>query len=163
WPRLGPVPPLRPTALTVAPGVHLLGDLAPSAAYAIETAQGLVLVDSGLEPDAGPVKAELAKLGLDWRTIRAVLLTHAHGDHTGGAAALRAETGAKVYAGEGDAGVLRDGSSREAFFSTFSMPDHAPRPTPVDVELGGDEVLDFGDVRIRALATPGHTPGSICY
>src|SRR6185295_4027709 len=35
--------------------------------------------------------------------------------------------------------------------------------TPVDVALKGDATLEFGDVKVRALATPGHTPGSTCY
>ena len=42
-----------------------------------QTPEGLVLVDSGLEDDAGPLKAQIAQLGLDWRGIRAILLTHA--------------------------------------------------------------------------------------
>ena len=71
--------------------------------------------------------------------------------------------GAKVYAGRGDAAVLRAGGPREAFFSTFYMPDHNPHPTTVDVELNGGESLVFGDVRILVLATPGHTSGSTCY
>lgn len=170
WQRPGdgsalPVPPRRlgPTAITVAPGIHLLGSSAPSASYAIETARGLVLVDSGLDPGAGPVRADLATLGLAGRPILAILLTHAHGDHVGGAGSLRAATGAKVYAGKGDAGVLRDGGPREAFFSAFDMPDATPAPLAVDVELVGGEALDFGDARIRCLASPGHTPGSMCY
>jgi glyoxylase-like metal-dependent hydrolase (beta-lactamase superfamily II) len=43
------------------------------------------------------------------------------------------------------------------------MPNDNPHPTAVDVELKGDESIVFGNVRFRALATPGHTPGSICY
>ena len=76
---------------------------------------------------------------------------------------MRAQTGAKIYAGRGDAAVLGEGTPREAFFSTFVMPADTAQPTPVDVELEGDEVLSFGDVKIQALATPGHTPGSTCY
>ena len=91
------------------------------------------------------------------------MLTHAHGDHTGGAEHLRAETGAKVYAGEGDAGVLRAGGPREAIFSAFSLPEGQLHPTTIDVALKGGESIAFGDVRFRVLATPGHTPGSICY
>ena len=72
---------------------------------------------------------------------------------------LRAETGAKVYAGEGDAGVLRAGGPREAIFSAFSLPEGDLHPTTIDVALRGGESIAFGDVRFRALATPGHTPG----
>jgi glyoxylase-like metal-dependent hydrolase (beta-lactamase superfamily II) len=156
-------PRLVQSAVAVAPGVYLLGGLSPSAAYVIETSEGLVLVDSGLASDASPLKSQMAELGLDWKRVRAIFLTHAHGDHTGGAEALRAATGAKVYAGEGDASVLRAGQPRVAFFSNFYMPDHETHPTTVDVALQGEERIAFGDVHIRAIAAPGHTPGSICY
>ena len=138
----------------------MLGGLSPSAAYVVETSDGLILVDSGLAADAGPLRAEMAELGLDWRRVRAILLTHVHGDHTGGAEALRAATGARVYAGAGDAAVLRAGGPREAFFSTFYMPDHAPHPTTVDVELRGGETIAVGDVRIQAIAAPGTRRGA---
>jgi glyoxylase-like metal-dependent hydrolase (beta-lactamase superfamily II) len=161
--RARTTPLLGPFGVTIVPGIHLLGGQELSAAYVIETSEGLVLVDSGLEANASLLKSQMAKLGLDWRRIRRILLTHVHGDHVGGAEHLRTATGAKVYAGRGDATVLRAGAPREAFFSTFYMPDHSPHPTTVDVELDGDEVIGLGDVRFRALAMPGHTPGSICY
>jgi metallo-beta-lactamase class B len=157
------LPPLRPAALTFAPGFHALGGVSPAAAYVVETSQGPLAIDSGLADDAATVLAEMAELGLDPTKLRAVLLTHVHGDHCGGAAKLRALTGAKIHAGEGDAAVLEAGRPREAFTSTFYMPDYAPHPTPVDVVLKGDTTLSFGDVTVRALATPGHTPGSTCY
>ncbi len=157
------IPKLGASTATVVPGVHHLGGLGPSSAYAIETPKGLVLVDSGLQTDAGPLKAELAKLGLDWKQIRAILLTHAHGDHTGGADHLRAATGAKIHAGRADAAVIRAGGPVEAIFGAYEMRDHRPHPTPVDVELAGGEILDFGGDRFQALAAPGHTPGSTCY
>ena len=74
-----------------------------------------------------------------------------------------AATGATVYAGSGDADILRAGTPREAFSSTFYMPGHEPHPTTVDVALKGDETLAFGDVSIQALTMPGHTPGTMCY
>ena len=141
----------------------MLGGLRPSAAYVVETSEGLVLIDSGLAADAADVKSEMAGLGLDWRKTSAILLTHAHGDHCGGAEHLRAATGARVFAGRGDAEVLKAGGPREAFFSIFYNPDANVHPTSVDVELEGDEAIEFGEVRFRALGTPGHTPGSICY
>jgi glyoxylase-like metal-dependent hydrolase (beta-lactamase superfamily II) len=156
-------PLLGSRALAVAPGVYLLGGLSPGAAYAVETSPGLILVDSGLSEDAGGLKSQIASLGLEWTRVRAVLLTHAHGDHCGGAEHLRAALGAKVYAGQGDAAVLKAGGPREAFFSNFYVPNEVPHPTTVDVELNGGESLLFGDARIRVLAMPGHTPGSTCY
>lgn len=168
WPRpvpfdVGRVSKLEPRAVTLARGIHLLGGLSPSAAYAIETSRGLVLVDCGLAADAAPLRAQLRELGLDVRRLKAILLTHAHGDHSGGADALRAATGARVYAGADDVPPLSAGGPRTAFFSNFYMPGVALHATRVDVELKGGEALDFGDVRIRALGTPGHTPGSTCY
>jgi glyoxylase-like metal-dependent hydrolase (beta-lactamase superfamily II) len=159
----GRVPHLARKPLTITPGVHLLGGLSPSAAYVVETTAGLVLIDSGLDRDAGLLKAQMASLKLDWNDIRAILLTHAHGDHCGGAESLRMATNAKVYAGEGDVPVIRTGGPREAFFSTFHMPDYSPHPTTVDVVLRGDESFSLGDARVRAIGAPGHTPGSICY
>src|SRR5438477_8807518 len=90
------IPVLRPAAITIVPGIHLLGGLWPAAAYVVETSAGLVLVDSGFQREAGPLKQEMAELGLDWRRLRAILLTHVHADHSGGAQYLREATGAKV-------------------------------------------------------------------
>jgi glyoxylase-like metal-dependent hydrolase (beta-lactamase superfamily II) len=143
--------------------VYLLGKTTPAAAYVVDTADGLVLIDSGIEADDAAVLDQLAGLHLDVARLRAVLLTHAHADHSLGAERLRARTGAKVYAGRADCPPLRDGGPREALFSVYSMPQVAAHPTTVDVALDGDEVLTFGDTRFRAIATPGHTPGSVCY
>ncbi len=156
-------PPLGKSAMTVSNGIHYLGGLSPSAAYVIETSEGLILVDSGLDSDAKVVKSQIAELKLDRRRVRAILLTHAHGDHTAGAESLRTSTGAKVYAGSGDAAVLRAGQPLEAFFSTFFMPGQSPHPTTVDVELRGGETIAIGDVLVEVIAAPGHTPGSLCY
>lgn len=148
---------------TVVPGVHLLGHLGPGAAYVVETSDGLILIDAGLERDAQPVKDEMTKLGLDWKKVRAIFLTHTHGDHVGGADRLRAETGARIYAGEGDVPILLAGEPKIAFFSTFRMPDHTPHSTPVDVPLQHEETIEIGDARVQVFITPGHTTGSTCY
>ena len=122
------VPLLGPSAIAIVPGLYLLGGLSPGVAYAVETSRGLVLIDSGLDTDASILKSQLASLGLDWRQIHAVLLTHAHGDHCGGAEHLRSSLGATIYAGQGEAAVLRAGEPREAFFSTFHMPGRQSPP-----------------------------------
>ena len=166
-PPAGPAVPtadrLVPEPAAIAPGVYILGMTTPGTAYAVDTSAGLILIDTGLEANAQRVTSQLTSLGFDPRKIHAILLTHVHADHSLGAERLRTRSGAKVYAGRGDCEPLRDGQPREAFFSTFHMPNLDPHKTTVDVELAGDEVLEFGDVKIRALAAPGHTPGSLCY
>jgi glyoxylase-like metal-dependent hydrolase (beta-lactamase superfamily II) len=147
----------------VAPGVYVLGESSPAAVYLVDTSAGLVLIDSGLESSAAGVIEQVSRLGFSLNRLQAILLTHVHADHSLGAEQLRAQTGARLYAGGADCAPLRAGGPREAFFSTFDMPDRNAHPTHVDGELGGDEVLEFGDTRITVIAAPGHTPGSMCY
>lgn len=72
------------------------------------------------------------------RVTRAVI-THGHHDHIGGVAALR-RRGVKVLVGEHDSSLL-DG---------------------YDATLVDNELIRFGDLSLRIIATPGHTPGSVC-
>jgi glyoxylase-like metal-dependent hydrolase (beta-lactamase superfamily II) len=147
----------------VASGVYLLGKSTPATVYAVDTSDGLVLIDSSIEANAATVTAQLQQLGLDITRLRAILLTHVHADHSLGAEGLRARTGARIYAGRGDCRPLRDGGPPEAFFCIFDMPEVTLHPTSVDVELVGGESLTFGEARFEVIATPGHTPGSVCY
>src|SRR5262245_1262973 len=163
-PRRGPAPAaLEPWPVAVVPRVYLLGKMYPAAVYAVDTTDGLVLVDSGVEASAALVTAQLADLGLDVKRLRAILLTRAHMDYSLGATRLRELTGAKIYAGRGDCQPLRQGGPREALFGTHHLPELRTHPTPVDVELTGGETVEVGDARFEVLATPGHTPGSVCY
>jgi len=155
------VPALETEALTLVPGVHLLGRTYPNAAYAVETGEGIVLVDTCKEEDAEPILKQLRVLRLDVSRLRLILLTHCHGDHTLGARHLKELTGARVYAGRGDADVLRTGGPPEAVFSLFRMP-RAIHPTAIDGELSEGQEIRMGDSLFRVLATPGHSPGSVC-
>lgn len=160
---VGDVPTLSDSTLTIVPGIHLLGNLGPAVAYVVQTSEGLVLIDSGLDSDAALLKAEMARLGLDWKRIRAILLTHVHGDHCGGAEELRATTGARVYAGQADVPFLNDGTSQDAIFAAYTMSRDTLHHTTVDVALQGNETISFGDACFQVLGTPGHSPGSTCY
>jgi glyoxylase-like metal-dependent hydrolase (beta-lactamase superfamily II) len=154
---------LAPEPTKVVPGIHLLGRTSPGAAYAVDTPDGLVLIDTGLEDSAAGVRQQLRALNLDPSRLRTILLTHVHADHSLGAANLREETGAKVYAGRADCPPLRAGGPREAFLSTFRMPTVTIHPTIVDVELAGGETIEVGDAKFQVIPAPGHTPGSVCY
>ncbi len=154
---------LFPAPVAVAPGVFLLGRTLPAAAYIVDTSDGLVLIDSGLESSAAAVTEQLTALHLNVARLKAILLSHVHADHSLGAERLRALTGAKIYAGRGDCPPLRAGGPREAFLGTSDMPKLVLHATTVDVPLAGGESLQFGEARFEVIATPGHTPGSVCY
>jgi metallo-beta-lactamase class B len=154
---------LQRAAVALAPGVYLLGKTEPGVAYFVETSQGLVLIDSGIEDNAAVVISQIAELGFDVKQLRAVLLTHAHADHSLGAEYLRRLTGAKIYAGRADVPPLRQGGPRDAFFSIYYMPQVQAHPTTVDVELADGDLIDFAETRFVAVATPGHSTGSVCY
>ena len=103
WRQAKLISSLGSKSLLVYPGVYMIRGIGPSVAYAIESSDGLILIDSGLDSDAAALKLELASFLLDWREVKAVLLTHVHGDHCGGAEYFRESTRAKIHAGQGDA------------------------------------------------------------
>ena len=92
-----------------------------------------LVVDPG---DAVPVQDALSRLGL---RLQGILVTHHHGDHTGGVATLREQTGAAVY-----------GPARESI------------PEPFQPMQDGQTVSLLG-VDWQVIDVPGHTAGHIAY
>lgn len=90
--------------------------------------------------------------------IKYVLLTHAHFDHIAGCAKLLRDIKCMCYMSVFDSFML---TSEEANLSALFHQKCDPFPTETfDSELCG---LSLGNVPISALATPGHTPGSVSY
>jgi metallo-beta-lactamase class B len=121
----------------------------------VATPAGHILVDAGLEETAPIVISNLRALGFRIEDVRIILSTHAHVDHAGGLAALKLASHARLYAGAADVPLLARGGKGD-----FAFGDSLPFP-PVTADVGvkdGDEV-ELGGVRIRAIATPGHTQG----
>lgn len=86
--------------MEVAPGVHQFGDGHVNW-WAVEQGQRLTLVDSGLRGGWRAVPGALAGIGRSLDDVEAVLLTHAHPDHTGTAEKFR-QAGARIWAHEAD-------------------------------------------------------------
>jgi hydroxyacylglutathione hydrolase len=120
-----------------------------------ETKEALV-VDPGDE--APRVLEALAAEGA--RAVK-IVHTHAHFDHVMGTREVAARTGAEVLLHAEDR-WLYDNVPLQ--LRMFGMPSAGFEPPPPPTrELAGDEALAFGRREARALHTPGHTPGSLCF
>ncbi|MEX0761041.1 MAG: MBL fold metallo-hydrolase [Dehalococcoidia bacterium] len=91
-------------------------------------------------------------------TARYVLSTHGHADHTGAAATVLGSLGGEYGLGTGDVEMALD----PPFWLTALLPDFMTPPRPA-LELSGDELLPLGPGELEVIATPGHTPGSMCF
>ena len=121
----------------------------------ITTPEGLALIDGGFEESAPIVIGNLRKLGFRVEDVKILLSTHAHTDHAGGLAGLKAASGARLYAGAADVELLaRGGLGDFAFGDSMPFP-----PVKADVAVRDGEEVALGGVRFRAIATPGHTKG----
>lgn len=78
--------------------------------------------------------------------VEKILLTHAHHDHVGALAEIKAATGAPVFMNPAEV----------AKFSDWFPEGNAPT---YDVPLQDGDVVRIGSLRVRAVHTPGHTPG----
>lgn len=116
--------------------------------------QTAIVIDPGAEAEV--IAAELESRGL---TLRKILLTHGHFDHTAAAKELKGKYNAQVYISAQDEELLPDREKSVAFF----LP-HAPyHPVEPDARIKDGDVISQGSMKIKVMSTPGHTAGSVCF
>lgn len=89
--------------------------------------------------------------------VKAVVITHAHIDHIGGAHRLKERTGAPVYMNGADQ-PLYDALEMQAGWLGIATPER----TDIDAPLRDGDTLKLGVTDFHVFHTPGHTPGSTC-
>ena len=157
--------------------------------YALEDERGFAVVDPGLPGQASwdGLLDRLAQASIPLTRIHTVVVTHSHPDHFGGAARLRAETGADILTQRRSScggssttdppthWMIRIvGRARRRWGTKFEPPadgamnemrdemrsgDHTPRPT---VRVEDSEVVSLARREWVAMHTPGHTPDHLC-
>ncbi|HTS76996.1 MAG TPA: MBL fold metallo-hydrolase [Bryobacteraceae bacterium] len=116
-----------------------------------EPSREAIVIDPGDEIDR--ILAILAKHALK---VKAIVITHAHIDHIGGAAKLKAATGAPVYMNQNDQ-ELYDHLDIQAGWLGMRTPEKIE----IDANAAEGEALKLGEAEFQVLHTPGHTQGSI--
>ncbi len=127
-------------------------------AYVVYTGEGLIMIDTGWgEKDCALFVEDLKKLGLDTHSIKLILLTHEHIDHYGGVQYLKSHVcpQAKVALSLLGWNYLMTRPAEAAFGN--------PRPKSIDMFLKDGDSITQGDISIRVVATPGHTPGCMSF
>jgi len=125
------------------------------AAYLIHTPAGAILIDATMEQNADLIARNIVARGVKLRDVKLILVSHAHFDHVGAAAALKRVTGAKLVAGAGDRAALDSGiPPGETNYGVIRFP-----AAHVDRAVSDGERITLGGITLRAVATPGHTPG----
>ena len=150
----------------IANGVHQVSQGYVNA-FLVDGDEGVVIIDTGLPKKEGKIETALTSIGRSPADVIAIMLTHSHADHSGGAAALKESMDAPLMTSERAARAVRgevkpppppimDGILRP-------LANLMPSPPSTDV----DQIVGEGTRNLPAdfdvLSTPGHTPGHICY
>jgi glyoxylase-like metal-dependent hydrolase (beta-lactamase superfamily II) len=126
------------------------------------------LVDTGTKGATKRTLAGLAAMGRSISDVTRIVLTHAHGDHAGGAAKAAELSGAPVSIHQTDAPWARQGQSPPRdpstaagrFFTRMSKPGKDFPALLVGEELTDGQILPIAG-GLRVVHTPGHTAGHV--
>lgn len=122
-------------------------------AWALTTSEGIILIDTIFPYNSEElIVGGLQKLGLDPKSIKYVIISHAHGDHIGGAEMLQKRYGAKVVMGAPDWDMVEKFPNR---YKTMAPERNIAATDGMKVTLG--------DTTVTTWLTPGHTQGNLSY
>ncbi|MGP8075224.1 MAG: MBL fold metallo-hydrolase [Thermoplasmata archaeon] len=159
--------------MQMAPGIHRFSH-GISNFYLVEEGGKLVLIDAGVAGDWGLFSTAVSSLGRNLNDLQAILLTHAHSDHTGFAERARTDAHATVWIHEADASVAKGAKQgknegklgpylrhAEAWRTLFGLIAHGGVSIVPILEVSafadGQTLEVAGHPRVVHL--PGHTPG----
>ena len=120
--------------------------------FLINSTDGYILIDAG--SSIKTIQEELKTLNINESDIKHILITHTDQDHIDGLSLFK---NAKIHMNED---ILQKEGSKSILFERNSLPEWIKVE---NVNLLTDEELILGDVKIKCIKTPGHTPGHMVY
>jgi metallo-beta-lactamase class B len=147
-------PPARETWFTepakVFDNLYFVGSKIHSS-WALTTSGGIILIDTLFTYNSEEeIVGGLKKLGLDPAQVKYVIITHAHGDHVGGAKLMQDRFKSRIVMGGPD----WDSIER----SVNGYPEGKPKR---DIVADDGQKITLGDTAVTIVTTPGHTPGTL--
>ena len=119
--------------------------------WALTSSEGIILIDTLFTYNSEEeIVGGLKKLGLDPAKIKYVIITHAHGDHVGGAKLLQDKFGSHIVMGGPDWDLIEK--------SVNSYPLGKPKR---DIVADDGQKITLGDAAVTIVTTPGHTVGTL--
>jgi metallo-beta-lactamase class B len=151
-------PPLEP--MQVMDELYFVGAKWTSA-WAIKTSGGLVNIDSmdNSEEAEKYIEAGLRKLGLNPADIKYVIISHAHGDHDGGAGYLKEKFNPRIVMSEIDWRAEEE-AQRDPLFGAKRNPLFGAPPKR-DIAVNDGDTITLGNTTLKLYVIPGHTLGTL--
>ncbi|MGD8226811.1 MAG: MBL fold metallo-hydrolase [Desulfobacteraceae bacterium] len=138
-----------------------LTSIEDAAIYLIHFGGQAALVDAGCGHAQERLFKNIRACAIDLEQIEYLLITHCHFDHTGGIQGIKERTRCKVVAHELEASYLEQGDDIVTAAKWYGS---SLNPVNIDIKLQADEgEIDLGGRKIKAIHTPGHSPGSVVY
>lgn len=166
--------------ITVADGVHIAVGYAASNVILVQGADGVIIIDTGPNPtEAKAIKAAFAPVAKG--PVRAIIYTHSHADHTGGAAVFAGGDRPRIIAGfaappQAIGRPNQDGADQfgmkapadlfinagtQLEFGRDVPPTAEGYLPPTQIVSGARQAMTIAGVRLELIATPGEAADSI--
>jgi glyoxylase-like metal-dependent hydrolase (beta-lactamase superfamily II) len=155
----------------ITDNLYSFSNLLVGRVYCITDPDGLTVIDAGLGLAAKRIVSQLKRAGYALTDVKRILITHGHPDHVGGLPALKAATGAQVIASAYERPYIEGKKAlpqpkREEVPLLARMMVTKPQTmagTPVDRTITDGDLLAEVFGGLRAVATPGHSPGHMSF
>ena len=119
--------------------------------WALTTSEGIILIDTLYEyASEEAIVGGLKKLGLNPANVKYVIISHAHGDHIGGAKLMQDLFRSRIVMAAPDWDAVERSANQ--------YPNGKPKR---DIVGGDDQIITLGDTSVSLVFTPGHTPGTL--